>query len=186
MAAQIYVAGPCEIHVGVGAAGALVFLGWSESGVRVSIQPAWDDVPSDVAGSRLPHDVQYQGEQAFISYDLKVWSESVYAQLAARFNPFTGTRGTDPVGARGGLMVQEGAAHRLLVYSPYAALKASQATQKSYNFFASWLAGPDDLEPLGTRGKKIRVVHRAIGYYDPATGGWPLYDHNTAGKPAAL
>jgi hypothetical protein len=182
--AQIYVAGPCEIHVGVGTAGSLVFLGWSEAGVRISIQPGWDDVPSDLAGSRVPHDVQAMGEQAFISYDLKVWNESVYAQCAARWNPFTGPRGVQPVGAVGGLMVTEGAAYRLLVYSPYAALKPSQAAQSHYNFFRSWVAGPDDIAPVGTRAKKIRIVHRAIGSYDPLTGGWPLYDGSAAGKPA--
>jgi len=183
--AQIYVAGPCEIHCGVGANGALAFLGWSESGVRISLNPEWDDVPADLAGSRMPADVQFMGETAMISADLKIWNNVVYASCASRGNPFSGTRGQIPFGQIGGLMITEKAAYRILVYNSYTT-KTSQNSFNSWNFFAGWLAGPDVIDPLGTKAAKIRVVFRAIPIYDSLTGNWALYDGSSAGKPAAI
>ncbi len=183
---QIFVAGPCEIHCGVGSAGALAFLGWSETGVRVSENPEWDDVPADLSGSRVPYDVQFMGTQAYVSFDLKVWGMDVYNRIAARWNPFgAGVPGFMPYGTIGELMIAEGAAFRLLVYPPYKDLKPGvMGTMRSYNFTKAWLAGPDDINPIGTRAMKIRMIFRAIMARDQF-GNWLLYNDDATGKPAA-
>lgn len=183
--AQIYVAGPAEIHVSPGGPNStLEFLGWSESGVNINIRGEWDDVPADIAGTRMPADVQFMGEQAFVTLDLKVWNNSTYAKIASRYNP-TNTRGIIAPGGIGKLMVAEGAAYRLLVYSPYAATKPSMASFNSFNFFRAWLAGPDSFNPYGTKAAKIRTIFRAICYYDCNSGQWRLYNGDYSGKPSA-
>jgi hypothetical protein len=182
--AQIYVPGPCELHVGTGSSGSLQFLGWSESGVRASINREWDDVPADIAGTRMPADVQFMGEQAYISCDLKVFNNPIFNKIASAQNPFSGTRGNMPYGSLGKLMVTEGAAYRLLVYSPYAVLKPAMSAWSQLNFFTAWLAGPDDI-PNSTKATKIRALFRAIASYNSSTGEWDLYDQDISGKPAA-
>lgn len=180
---QIFVAGPAEIHCGVGSNGSLAFLGWSETGVRISDSPEWDDVPADISGSRVPADVQYMSSQAFVSLDLKVWNMNVYNAIAARYLPQSGlTRGLMPFGSIGALMLGQGSAYRLLVYPPYSQ-EAAMAPIRPYNFFSAWLAGPDDVHPFGTKAMKIRCIFRSIPRYDVVTGSFSLYNDNSAGRP---
>lgn len=184
--AQVFVAGPAEIHCGVASGGGLAFLGWSESGVRISENPEWDDVPADLSGSRVPFDVQDMSSQAYISCDLKVWNMAVYNQIAARFRPQDqNDPGFIPFGAVGSLMLAEGSAYRLLIYPPYIA-KPAMATLRPYNFYAGWLAGPDDINPFGTKAMKVRTIFRSIPVYNPQNGNFGLYNADASGKPPAI
>ena len=195
--AQIWVPGPAEIHVGVGAGGggsvgagytyggALLFLGWSERGVRISENPEWEDVPADIAGSRVPQDVQFMSEQCFVSLDLKVWNQPVYNQIASRWNPYSGTPGLMTVGSIGSLMIAENLAYRLLVFPPYQALKPVMSGLRPYNFQRAWLAGPDDINPFGMRAMKQRMIFRAIPPYPDGSGNRLLYNQDASGKPVA-
>lgn len=187
--AGVWVSGPTELHAGVGSGGGLRFLGWALGGVRVSFRPHWADVHLDLAG-QMPFDCQFMGEEAFVSAELTAWDEAVLAACQTRANPVAGTPGVMPAGSMGGLMVTEGAAYRLLAYAPYAAGNAlgklTQAGQvPGYNFLRSWLAGPDEIAPLGIRPKQVRIFFRALPVYSPLDGSWTLYNRDVTGKPLA-
>lgn len=189
MASNVWVAGPTEIHVGVGSSGALRFLGWALGGVRVSLRPHFADVHLDLSG-QMPFDAQFMGEEAFVSAELTAWDEAVLTACQTRTGPSTGTAGVMPAGSMGGLMVAEGAAYRLLAYPPYAGGnsvgKVTQTGQvPAYNFLRAWLAGPDDIAPLGIRPKQVRVFFRALSQYQPQDGSFLLYNRDVTGKPLA-
>lgn len=181
--AQIYVAGPAEIHVSIYRGSNLRFLGWTEAGVNIHIRGEWDDVPADLAGTRMPADVQAMGEQYFAAGDLKIWNQDVYNQIAARANFAVDPEGSLGQGSIGRLMIAEGLAYRVLIYAPYSVLKPSQVSFKSYNFLNAWLAGPDVINPYGSRASKIRVLFRGINAYDCQSGKWLGYNHDASGKP---
>lgn len=200
---QTYVNGPAELHVGTSGQPSpndLEFLGWSESGVRISFDGGFEDVPSDRAGSRMPFDVQYMGMQAFISADVNLYNEGIYRKITGRAN-ITGSDGSETgIAAAEGrthrysigfLMNQERSAgasgmFRFLVVGPYGrgvANKPAFATQDTcYNFYNAYLADAVDME-LGSRYKRIRMTFRAITVIDPSYDG-QLYDHNITGRAA--
>ena len=72
--ARINVPGPCQIFPGVGASDSLVFLGYSENGVRIRLDGAFDDVYTDFGGPRKPVDSQFMGEDAMISMSLNFFN----------------------------------------------------------------------------------------------------------------
>lgn len=183
MPSNVWVAGPTEVHVGVGSSGTLRFLGWALGGVRLSLRPYWNDVHLDLAGM-MPFDVQFQGEEAFASEELSAWDYSVLTACQSRPNPVSGTAGVMPAGSMGQLMVAEGSAYRILLYPPYVA-KPTQAGQFPWNFLRGWLAGPDDIAPLGIRPTQVRTFFRAISLYSPQDGSFTLYNRDTTGKPVA-
>jgi hypothetical protein len=189
MASNVWVAGPTEIHVGVGSSGGMRFLGWALGGVRVSLRPHWADVHVDLSG-QMPFDCQFMGEEAFITAELTAWDEAVLTACQTRTGPSTGTAGMMPAGSMGALMVSESAAFRLLCYPPYAGGNAvgklTQAGQvPAYNFLRAILAGPDDIAPLGIRPKQVRAFFRALPLYSPVDGSFTLYNRDSTGKPLA-
>jgi hypothetical protein len=186
--ASFKVAGPCEIHCGVASGGGLAFLGWSEGGVRVSLRPFYEDVKADILGPLSPTTVQQMGEEAWVSLDLKIWNESVWRSIASRANARAGAAvagGYYPNGAIGALVFEEDEGFRLLVYKSYQSKQINTAAGNiaAYNFPAAYLAGPDDVDPIGTRASKIRCVFRALLARDPLTGHCTLYNEDYSGKP---
>jgi hypothetical protein len=186
--ASFKVAGPCEIHCGVGAGGTLVFLGWSEGGVRVSSRPFYEDVKADIMGPMSAATVQQMGSEAWVSLDLRLWNEDVWRLIASRANARVGAAvagGYFPNGAIGALVFEENEYFRLLVYKSYQAKAINAGNIAAYNYPGAYLAGPDDIDPIGTRASKIRCVFRAIMARNAADGSATLYDENFSGKPAA-
>lgn len=186
---SILVAGPTEIHFGIGGGlqAPLQFVGWSETGVRVSIRPRFEDVRCDLSGQQVPLDLQYDGQDAICSCDLKLVNASVVALMMNRSAPALQPRGIDVAGSYGGLMFQEGAGIRLLIYGPYNVTKPTQLGQvPPFNFPAAVLLGPDDWAEYGTKAMRIRAVWRAIPAFNPLDGSWILYNNDTTGKPTVL
>ncbi len=187
--ASFFVAGPCELHVGVGSGGALAFLGWSESGVRVSNRSLFEDVKADISGPLQPGDVQLMGEESFVSCDLKVFNWLVWEAISSRAgakNVSLVPPGFLPAGGMGALMIGEGLSYRLLVYRPYG-LKTqflSRGMRPAYNFLNAYLLGPDDSDN-SVRAMKIRTVFRSIPTYNPADGSFTNFNGDYTGKPAA-
>jgi hypothetical protein len=183
MPSGVWVAGPCELHVGVKVGGALAFAGWSLEGFRVRITPLWRPVHADLAGD-MPLDMQFMGEMATITGDLAVWDELVLQACQSRGNPYAGVPGLMTAGYVGGLMVTEGAAYRTLLYPGFWNVKPTAGPP--YNFLRSFLHGPDDISPIGTRQKRFRVVYQALSLYGPLDGSWTLYNRDVSGKPVAV
>src|ERR1700674_3007939 len=119
MPTQNYTPGPTYLQVGTGGAGALQHLGWTERGVRITFDAAFEDVMTDVSGTRIPFDVLYEAEQAFITADLVLYDELVMNTVNDR--GLGGTEGNIGFTATGSLFRQEGLTYRLLVFCPYSA-----------------------------------------------------------------
>lgn len=197
--AQLYVTGPCDIYVGT-TAGTALFLGHAERTPNAQIRPMFSPVFCDLYGQRIQADAIYDGEEGMISADLTRFNESLYALIAARPNS-TGTgaaRGTNLPGDIGTLMVAEGFAYPLFLRFPYASKAAFStgsggAMPAGYRFAACYLEGPDDLGPMATTNRRIRLNWHAVRTPFTVAGnplgsvGMLLYDHNmapTAGVPA--
>jgi|SRR5947209_3918628 len=180
--AQFWVPGPVELHAGVGAGGALAFVGWADvGGFHVRIVPAWSDMRADVKGNAV--DVQRMGEEAFITGELKIWNEPVLRACQSRGNPFAGVPGVMTAAEMGMPMILGGATYRLLLYSPNVA-QPIFAGLSQFNFVAGFLAGPDDI-PKALKEQRVRVNFRCMQLRNPADGSWTLYNGDTAGKPVA-
>lgn len=183
--ANLYVTGPAHIFVqlpGIAGPQAYSYLGTAERYPKISIRPANEPVFNDIGG-KVPFDMAHMGEEAFVSADISRWNEPVYAALAARPRPGSGTRGVNVAGDIGTLYVTEGFAYSLAVLFPYAAklVYAAAGMPAGYRFLSSYLVGPDELEPLGTTPRKIRLMWHCLRTYDPSTGSLFLYDHDMTG-----
>jgi hypothetical protein len=154
------------------------YLGTAERAPRIRVRPAWHPVFNDIGGDQIPFDVQYMGEEAFISADLTRWDEEVYKSIAHRLG---NVRGADNNEAVGTLMLLEGKTHEVYVKFPYTSKAAFAGMPQGYHFVACILEGPDELDPLGTVARKINLMWHAIRKY--AGGHWTLYDHEVGGLP---
>jgi hypothetical protein len=191
---QLYVPGPAQIFVGTGASGAYVFLGFSESDVRISLSAEFEDVNADYGG-RVAVDSQYMGEQAFASFDIIRYSEAVYNALAARtasagsitagMAPGSIAAGSVTGAGIGTLMLAEGAAVPICIKSPYVVKSAFSGMNAGYTFGAAWLDGSVD-HSLSARVKKPRMSMRCLPIWNVTAGTAILYTNTIPGSLPAL
>ena len=171
---QLYVPGPIQIFVGTGASGAYQFLGWSEQETGTRFDSAWEDVFADVSGPMVPLDVQYFGEQGYVSSTLTRYNEAVLQLLTPRVPGLTA--GQMQNGQVGTLMITEGYAIKLFLYCPYISktVFAAGSMVGGYVFGAAWLADTFEV-PLSVRVKKPRIVMRAVPVWNAPAGTALLY-----------
>lgn len=199
--AKQYVTGPAHLFVGVdptivratttavaGAAGAVrsvapAYLGTAERYPKISLRPAYEPTYTD-QGAKVPHDMAFMGEEGFVAADISRWNEPVYNALASRPRHRAGLRGFTGSQDHGSLLIAEGLAYELWVLFPYASKAAFSADMPAgYHFHAAYLIGPDELEPLGTTPRKIRLMWHALRTYTAQNGSYQLYDHDMSGLP---
>lgn len=193
--ASPYVTGPVDAWANIG--GTPRFIGHCERSPSVQLRPYYDPVFNDLAGQRVPLDVVYQSCDAMISLDLTRYNESTYLLLASR--PGNVIRGTNIPGDIGTLMLGEGKAFTLWLRFPYAAKPPMQQAVSNvsggpmpagYRFAAAYLEGPDDLGPLGTTARRLRLNFHALplliagGNSPLGAATFFLYDHDVSALPA--
>jgi hypothetical protein len=184
-----FVTGPCGAFVRLSSTP--VFLGHCERSPSVQIRPYYSPVFSDFAGQRVPLDEIYDGEDAVISLDLTRYNEAVYTAMAARpsgMSPLgpNAPRGANAPGDIGSLMLLEGYTFDLWLTFPYAAkaVFSSGATggpmPAGYHMPACYLEGPDDLGPLGTTARRLRLNFHALRTFASGSAGtvFSWYDHD--------
>lgn len=189
MPAKQFVTGPAYIFVGTGNNYALEYLGMAEKHPKIVLRPSFQQTFTDEGGP-TPYDASHGGEEGFVMADISKWNEPIYAKLAQKAGNRTG-RGTSVFGDAGALMIAEGRTYPLVVAFPYASKVAYTDMPPGYRFVASYLIGPDELEPLGTTPRKTRLMWHALRLHygqnnDMAgalnlvipTGANILYDHN--------
>lgn len=183
------------VFAGVGTNFAPLFLGTTEGKPRVRLRPEYEPVFNDVAGPRVHFDECYVGFDAVVTGTFSRYAESVYEEMQKYSDnaglPATVGPGFDQAGARGTLMLQEGAAYPLWLLFPFAA-KASMRPgppdgnlPAGYRFLSAMLID-DEFEP-GMGPKKLTLSWHCLGDYFPGnTGGvFIVYDNNMTGLPAA-
>lgn len=181
MPTQLFTPGPTFIQIGTGAVGALEHLGWSERGIRVTLDGAFEDVITDVSGTRIPFDVQAMGEQGFITADLNLYDEAILTKaLNLRTGTVAGTMGPTTVGS---LLRLEGGMFRLLCYCPYEVKAAMANMRPAFNFIKAYLDAAVEIE-LSSRVKVNRCIFRAIPDWSQVLGGGILWNESITGLVA--
>lgn len=106
------VAGPLQVWVGSGTAGAMEFLGWTEAGADIDERVFSSELHSDRTGGPegAPEDYQMYGNLDDISLPMRKWDLAVMSRFNARMRPgVTRTMGM--------LLGCANASQRVLLYS---------------------------------------------------------------------
>lgn len=198
--AQLWCTGPAHLYVGLGGSKTgktPLYLGTAETKPDIDIKGEVEGVMNDVAGSKLPMDELWEGEEAMISFVLTRWNMPVVLSLMSQPDPFGGAGGVNAQDDVGTLFLTENYSFPFWVRFPYAASKGAMAGMVfGYRFWACKILSPKKIEP-GTRAMKHHFIVHAKRTYTNATSpagtgmlsGGPnavfrLYDHNMTGLPA--
>lgn len=158
-------------------------LGWSEAGLSIEQRPEFEPVMADPSGSKVPHELLFQSELAFISGDFTRWNESVIRLLQSR--PYTtgAAQGAFRSAEMGSCMIYEGLMPQLyLVYGSRnnpAHNAGVNAIGDGMRFFATAPIGPE-VRSQGSRANKIRLIWQAIPVFKEDSGTLHLYDQNVS------
>lgn len=88
---QYRVNGAAAISAGVGSAGALVQVGYTESGALITPLIKSRPIYSDLGGPDVPVDFQHMGEMVVVDIDMPVWREDYLRTLIGRAFKADGT-----------------------------------------------------------------------------------------------
>jgi len=185
--AQPYCSGPVAAYVGPGsysaggmpgpAGGGVAFLGHNQRrGPRISIRRAWEPVFSDISGTRIPYDLIYEGQEAYVTIEFSRYNMAVIGALANIPNNLGGVDMpfTDVGGTRGTIMLTEGVAVGLVLTFPFSITgptphvamsnAANGALPSGFYFPGAIYEGPDEWEP-GTAPLTITVTFHCLGVF---------------------
>lgn len=110
-----HINGPAILWAGPqGNSGALEQLGISEDGVGISLSPYDDPIMTDDGGSRIPHDLQDMGSDAFIDFRLVYYDLTVLRKIRM-LRDAGGIEGIQK--RRGGLVFANNKGFRLAIQS---------------------------------------------------------------------
>lgn len=184
--AIIYSTGPAYFFVAGGTKSptSALFLGTAEVNPKFRIQREFTPVFNDIGGRKVPFELIYEGQQAFIFSELNRYNESVYAAcadapthngLVGNGNPLQ-TRGANAFGEIGTLMLTESKNLYLIIVFPYAskAVFSNNNMPLGYIFPGSVLRGPDD-HTIGTGDRKISLIFQSIPIYNFSDRSFRLY-----------
>lgn len=183
--AQPYVAGPAQIFVHDGSN--FLFLGYSESGVRINWIRHFDDYMTDKSGTKMPADKQFMGLGALVSCDLTQFNHAVLniARRCIRGRSF----GDIQNGDIGQMMVAQGNTYRLNIRQPYAdpALWGGSNLYPGMPLNIHFLNAImiDESETAGTKRKINSLVWDMMAPINPCTGIGSFFDVNPGTLPAA-
>jgi hypothetical protein len=183
---QPWVTGPGHLFAHVGSAGAPLYLGTAENNPRIEIRPAYSPYFNNLFSPKVPMDLLFQGEEAFLYLDVNRFNFTVWNAMHSRPSP-TGTRGTWTAGQLGSFQIFEANAYAFTVQFPYARAKSAMAgLEYCYRFYNVTPVGPDSLEPIGMDYHKRRIILHAlptltVGIYNTTVG--TLFDNVDTGLP---
>lgn len=120
-----------------------LFFGWGESAPEPEFMPEYENVMSDLRGSRKPHDKLYEGQDARVTATMTIWDELVLqAMMAFTKSNNPGVDGGSDIGT---LMNAEKRSFMLWLVYPYAFTKSFMAAANmrgGYRFYGAMLDGP--------------------------------------------
>jgi hypothetical protein len=185
--AQPYVTGPPAIWVGVGTAFAPLFLGTVEGELDQQYSVEYGEMYNSLRGQK-PFDYEYYGESVVIGVTVTRYVEAVMQAIESVPFP-NGTRGNNPFGSMGTLMIFEGGGYPLWILYPYGPQTVMPGAKAAYNtqepgrrYLAAWKVG--ETIKGGTQGKKAFIMFQVEQVFNPTTYGYTLFDNNMSGLPA--
>jgi hypothetical protein len=180
------------MYVGLASDEGLLFLGYSEDGMRIAVRENFLDYHTDTLGPKIPFDVQRFQADALITGDLVRWNESVLQLMEDRSKGVNGlVRGVQSLAEVGAWILAQDKTYRFLcdapnVVSPAAAIWPNMIP---YNFLAAYLHETMERR-RGSKVERVHIVMRALTDFvtpDPVTGKMPktavLYNADRSGIP---
>lgn len=147
---------------------ALSAVGYSEDGVDINFDMGWEDVMVDVYGPKVPYDVQYFLQQAYITFDLVLYENSNFNRFLEQYGPSADGSLTGLMGGAGNPFIQNGGWFRLLIKSTPSSTGLT-SDEQCWNFIRAY---PVDIRSkIGTRRKIHHCTFRALPYAAAVTGG---------------
>jgi hypothetical protein len=143
-ASSFFVEGPAYTWVGLGSAKAFLFLGFTEAGLTVSINPYNEPINVDYGGPSLPGDVSQFGFDMNFSGTYTRYDPVVAQQIASMSGNFVGQQavGSFANNQMGSLLNLENVGYPLLVYFPYTAKTQFNTEISGYNCGLAYLENP--------------------------------------------
>ena len=165
---QLHVNGSAGIRLALPLDNTLKPVGYSEDGVDIDFHMGWEDVMCDVYGPKVPIDVQYFLQDAFIEFDLVLYENSRFLEMISQFQALVGGAASGVMAQAGGLFIQNSGYFRLLISSTPTNVGIT-SDEQCWNFLYAY---PVDIKSkIGTRRKIHHCVFRAIPYSPTITGG---------------
>jgi hypothetical protein len=161
-----------------------VYLGTTMRGVRIRVRRGYSRVWNDLTGPEIAFDKIWAGREAMIFLDLTRYSDTVYHVLAGTPRP-GGPPDAETPGARGTLMMTEGAAFPVVLRFPaydYHPRFRANGGVAAYRFLACSPEGEDDWE-TGSGANVRHLMLHSQEVYDPRTNNLQLKDFNHMGLP---
>jgi hypothetical protein len=156
------------------------FIGISQDGVNVSFQNVAVEVPSDSAGTIIPHDYAYGGTQAFIDCTLRIVAHDINDKNDALLGPYL----SELTAYRIGFPIIHKRAFGLLVLPVYAKLAPSVHHVARPIYFPRTYVRSVDPYTTSASGISLRVTWRALPllYFDTEGNlNAPLYERTLSG-----
>lgn len=176
---QFIVTGPVYTWVGLGASSAFLFLGFTETGLTVAINPYNEDIQVDFAGPSLPGDVSQFGFDVNISGTFTHFSEITAQKVISMAGNFSGAQnpGSMANNQMGALMNLEGVGYPILCYFPYSTKNAFSNEIPGYNFNLGYLNNPYQFT-ASVRRKAPEFSFRCVPVFGTFSGS--TFSPNTA------
>lgn len=165
--AKMYSSGPALMYISTPVG--YSFLGSAESAPDIELTGEFEPVYSDIAGSRLPMDRIFEGEEAVISAVLTWWDESTLNAINTFGAALGSVDGRSFFHDTGTIMGQEGANFEFFVRFPFAAKPAYSDMPAGYHFLSAMRIGGFRIEP-GTKVNKRHLIIKAQRKLNPAIG----------------
>ena len=178
---QYWTTGPANIFAGIGAGGAMLFLGFSEDRVEINMNGYFEPIRADFGGAS-PVDSQFMGMDANFAVNLVRYDEVNLEIVAQRVK---GTnQGIIGPGQIGTIMIQEGFAYRVCVTCPYQSKSIYANMRPAFNFLGAWVDGTATM-PITTRAKIPRLTFSALPVWTMTSGvlSAVLANEDTTGLP---
>jgi len=161
MAAYQYCTGPVYCWAGDN------FLGTCEVCPDFDDEFMWEESYNDLSGSKIPFDLNYEGQTCIIVMDLNYFDQSVLTGISVQ--------GVDGPLARGALLVQNNLGFALtLAFSFYGTANAQPGMPPGF-FFPKVRTIKAIHSPTGTKVRKVRLIVEAQPIFTFSTGSFFLY-----------
>lgn len=169
----------------------LYFLGTCEKVPVMNFNPQWEPIMNDEAGSIIPIEYSWQGENGVLQMTLNKWNEYVYRMLASHnLSQGKTSRGFEAWYDVGTLYQLEGKSFQTYCHFPYATQKSSFYPNMPVVYrFAACRMGGHVVMPGTTTNRRNVVLHldrNYVNFQTNATGtsGFGFYDHTSTNIPA--
>lgn len=180
--------GPSHVYVGVGANGAPLYFGTTESTPMIEERPEYEPLMNDLGGSRKPFDFSFQGVDCIIGGTFTRYEWSVFRTMRAiptgSTAAGTGNLGVSRFGDLGTFMIYEAKAYPVWLTFPYSAKAAMSGLTPGLRFVRCFLEAPIGFNG-GTRPQRVHLTWYAARSFSIIAGGtMTCYDENVSGLPA--